>query len=98
MEKCDAVNVWVSLLIPLRHYPPSLVAHSHALLESRMARRTKTSPFEDLIFIASRLPRWLSLLLALAAWLYLHSDAISSPPTVTDPKLFGERITVAFVT
>jgi hypothetical protein len=83
------VNIWVSLRIPLRHDPVSLMAHCHALLESRMARRTKTSPFEDLIFIASRLPWWLSLLIALAAWLYFHSVAISPPPTVTDPKQFA---------
>lgn len=57
-----------------------------------MARRTKTSPFEDLIFIASRLPWWLSLLIALVAWLYFHSVAISPPPTVTDPKQFGEMM------
>ncbi|MDM8350502.1 restriction endonuclease [Pseudomonas sp. sp1636] len=58
-----------------------------------MARRNKTSPFEDLIFIASRLPWWLSLLIALAAWLYLHSVAISPPPTVTDPKQFASAMT-----
>ena len=58
-----------------------------------MARRSKTSPFEDLIFIASRLPWWLSLLIALAAWLYFHSVAISSPPTVTDPKQFASAMT-----
>ncbi|WP_405118645.1 restriction endonuclease [Pseudomonas leptonychotis] len=58
-----------------------------------MARRSKTSPFEDLIFIASRLPWWLSLLIALATWLYFHSVAISPPPTVTDPKQFASAMT-----
>lgn len=54
-----------------------------------MARRKKTSPFEDLIFIASRLPWSVSLLVALAAWLFFHSVANSPPPTLTDPKQFG---------
>lgn len=57
-----------------------------------MARRKKTSPFEDLIFIASSLPWWVSLLIALAAGLYLHSVAISPPPTATDLKQFGSAI------
>lgn len=57
-----------------------------------MARRKQTSPFEDLIFIASSLPWWVSLLIALAAWLYLHSVAISPPPTATDLKQFGPAI------
>ena len=58
-----------------------------------MARRKKTSPFEDLIFIASRLPWWVSLLIALAAWLFFHSVATSPQPTLTDPKQFGEMMT-----
>jgi restriction system protein len=58
-----------------------------------MARRNKTSPFEDLIIIASRLPWWVSLLIALAAWLFFHSVATSPPPTITDPKQFASAIT-----
>ncbi|RJG10447.1 restriction endonuclease [Pseudomonas cavernicola] len=58
-----------------------------------MARRNKTSPFEDLIFVASRLPWWVSLLIALAAWMFFHSVATSPPPTVTDPKQFASAIT-----
>jgi restriction system protein len=57
-----------------------------------MARRKKTSPFEDLIFIASRLPWWVSLLIALVAGLYLHSVATSAPPAVIDHKSFGPAI------
>jgi restriction system protein len=54
---------------------------------ARMARRRKTSAFDDLIHIASRLPWWLSLLIALIAWFWLHSYAISPPPVATaDPK------------
>lgn len=55
-----------------------------------MARRKKTSPFDDLIFIASRLPWWLSLLIAFVAWVIFHSYATSQQPTLTDPKQFGQ--------
>lgn len=57
-----------------------------------MARRKKTSPFDDLIFIASRLPWWLSLLIAFVAWIFLHPIAISSPPIITNPNQMGEAI------
>jgi restriction system protein len=56
-----------------------------------MARRRKTSAFDDLIHIASRLPWWLSLLIALIAWFWLHSYATSPPPVATaDPKQLGQ--------
>jgi restriction system protein len=58
-----------------------------------MARRRKTSAFDDLIYIASRLPWWLSLLIAFVAWYFLHSFAISPVPTLTDPKQFGKMLT-----
>lgn len=57
-----------------------------------MARRSKTSPFEDLIFIASRLPWWVSLLIAFAAWLFFHSVATSPAPTVANTKQLGEMM------
>lgn len=57
-----------------------------------MARRRKTSPFEDLISIASKLPWWLSLVLAFVAWLLLHSFATSPAPTLTDPKQMGDML------
>jgi len=57
-----------------------------------MARRSKTSPFEDLIFIASRLPWWVSLLFAFAAWLFFHSVATSPAPTVANTKQLGEMM------
>lgn len=58
-----------------------------------MARRRKTSTFEDIIYIASRLPWWLSLIIALGAWFFFHSVATSPPPTLTDPKQFGQMLT-----
>lgn len=57
-----------------------------------MARR-KTTPIEDLIFIASRLPWWLSLLLAAIAWYALHGYATSAPPVLSDPKHFSNALT-----
>lgn len=56
-----------------------------------MARRRKTSAFDDLIHIASRLPWWLSLLLAFFVWYWLHSYAISpSPVASADHKQLGQ--------
>lgn len=58
-----------------------------------MARRRKTSAFDDLIHIASRLPWWLSVLIAFVAWLFLHSVAISAPPAaITAPTQYGDFI------
>lgn len=58
-----------------------------------MARRRKTSTFEDLIHIASRLPWWLSLLIAFVAWFWLHSVAISAPPAaITAPTQYGDFV------
>jgi len=58
-----------------------------------MARRRKTNAFEDLIFIASRLPWWASLLIALGAWLILHPYAISKPPTAVNPQQLADAMT-----
>ena len=58
-----------------------------------MARRSKTTAFEDLVFISSRMPWWASLSIALAAWLFFHSVAISPPPTAVDPKQFASAMT-----
>lgn len=58
-----------------------------------MARRRKTNAFEDLIFIASRLPWWASLLIALGAWLILHSHAISKPPSAVNPQQLADALT-----
>lgn len=60
-----------------------------------MARRRKTSAFEDLILIASLLPWWLSILLALLSWYWLHGYATSIPPRLTDPSQFSGHLTGA---
>lgn len=57
-----------------------------------MARRRKQSPFEDLIDLAALLPWWLTLPLALIAYLWLHSIAISPIPTVANPADFGSNM------
>ncbi len=43
-----------------------------------MARRRRTSLIEDLIEVASRLPWWVSLLIALGSWLILYPIAKAS--------------------
>ena len=58
-----------------------------------MARRRKTSTFEDIVYIASRLPWWLSLIIALGAWFFFHSVATSPVAPLTDPKQYGDMIT-----
>lgn len=47
-----------------------------------MARR-RSSAFDDFIFLLSRLPWWVSMLLALISWLVLHPIATAPPSTST---------------
>lgn len=62
-----------------------------------MARRRKTSAFEDFIVIASRLPWWLSVFLALLSWYWLYGYATSSQPPLTDASQFsGHMISAVF--
>ncbi|BAN50573.1 restriction endonuclease [Metapseudomonas resinovorans] len=58
-----------------------------------MARRRKTSPFEDLISLAALLPWWASLIVTLVSWFFLHGVAISTPPAMTHPGQFSEAMT-----
>lgn len=58
-----------------------------------MARRRKTTPFEDLIHLASLLPWWLALALAPLAWLLLHGYASRPPVLPSDPRLMAEVMT-----
>lgn len=57
-----------------------------------MARRRRTSPIEDLIEIASRLPWWGSLLIALGSWLILHPIATSQPDVPKDLHQMGQSV------
>src|SRR3989338_635398 len=55
-----------------------------------MARRKRTSAFEDLITLVSRLPWWVGVLLAVAAWFIMHPIAISHPAPFKDPNQFAQ--------
>lgn len=57
-----------------------------------MARRRKTSPFEDLIDLASMLPWWAGVGLALVSYFVLHNYAVSPPPAFHDPKQMGDAM------
>ncbi len=57
-----------------------------------MARRRKQSPFEDLIDLAALLPWWVTLPLALVAYLWLHSIAISPIPRLANPAELGSQL------
>ncbi|MFK8402944.1 restriction endonuclease [Pseudomonas sp. BGr12] len=57
-----------------------------------MARRRRTSLIEDLIEIASRLPWWVSLLIALGSWLILHPIANTQPEVPKDLHQMGQSV------
>lgn len=50
-----------------------------------MSRRRRTSPFEDLIEVASLLPYWVSLIIAVIAYLFFHSYATADAQPVIQP-------------
>jgi len=54
-----------------------------------MARR-KQSLFEDLIEVTSKLPWWVAVVFAIAAYLWLHSVATSEATVVMQPGKMGE--------
>lgn len=58
-----------------------------------MGRREKTSGFEDMILVASKLPWWANLVLALLSYLILHGIA-SHPltPVVATPGQMGDAV------
>jgi restriction system protein len=58
-----------------------------------MARRRKSSAFEDLIEIAAALPWWLSLSLAAVSYVVLHHYAGVPVPVITDTKQIGSMVT-----
>ena len=53
---------------------------------SRMTRRSRTSPIDDLLSILSRLPWWLCLVIGVLAFLLLHSIASQPYPASVSPK------------
>lgn len=50
-----------------------------------MSRRRRTSPFEDLIKLASILPYWVSLIIAVVAYFFFHSYATAEFQPVIQP-------------
>lgn len=56
-----------------------------------MARR-KQSPFEDLIEITSKLPWWVGVVFAIAAYLWLHGVAASEITAVAQPGRMGDFV------
>jgi len=63
-----------------------------------MARRRRTSAFEDFISLVSRFPWWVGLLLAVVAWFGLHAVAVEKPGPllVTNPKQFSDNLSEHF--
>lgn len=59
--------------------------------------RQKTSPFEDLILLSSKLSWWACLALALVSYLILHAIASRPPATVTAPGQFNDVVTGIFI-
>ena len=57
-----------------------------------MARR-KQNPVEDLVEITSKLPWWVGVVLAIAAYVWLHSVAMSEVTAVAQPGKMGELVT-----
>jgi len=58
-----------------------------------MARKRRTSPLEDLIELASLLPYWLSLVIAVATYLFFHSFAIADiQPVIKTGSAMPENI------
>lgn len=52
----------------------------------------KTSPFEDLFYIASKLPWWVSAMIAIVSGVYLHSIAIAPTPIYSDMQHLDSMI------
>lgn len=57
-----------------------------------MARRSRTSAFEDLIELAAMLPWWLSLSLAVASYFLIHSYAIMEIVPLKDIGQMGDMV------
>ncbi|SEU04606.1 restriction endonuclease [Pseudomonas graminis] len=55
----------------------------------------KTSNLEALIFLASKLPWWISAVLAVASAMWLHSMAIAPLPTNLDPRHFDKMVSAS---
>ena len=59
--------------------------------------RAKTSPIEDMMIIASKLPWWVGMLLALVSYLVLHSFAIAPIAPLAGPNQMGDYVAKSLV-
>jgi restriction system protein len=59
--------------------------------------RQKTSPLEDLILVVSKLPWWISVLLALLSYLVLHIIASRPALTISNPSQMGDAVVRGFM-
>lgn len=57
-----------------------------------MARRRKTSAFEDLFQIAAMLPWWVGVILAAVAYVFIHRYAVAEIPITTAPGQMGQMV------
>jgi restriction system protein len=60
--------------------------------------RQKTSPFEDMVLVASKLPWWAGIALALLSFLVLHVIASRPPLPVAGPGQMGDAVTRGLIT
>ena len=61
-----------------------------------MARR-KTSTLDDLLDVASMLPWWVDLLIAILSYFGLHSFALIEIPAITQPNKIGDLLTAQVI-
>jgi len=55
--------------------------------------RQRSSTFEDIAVVVSRLPWWVGVALAIVLYLWLHHVATQPPPAITaDPKHMGDAV------
>lgn len=57
-----------------------------------MARKRKTSVFEDLFQIAAMLPWWVGVILAAVAYVFIHRYAVAEIPITTAPGQMGQMV------
>jgi len=58
--------------------------------------RQKTSIFEDVIILVSKLPWWAGLMLALVTYLVLHAIASRPPTPLAGPQQMGDVMAKTF--
>lgn len=62
-----------------------------------MARRSRSSPAEDIMTLVARLPWWAGIGLALISYMLLHSVATPDPSLALQPKQLGQFVIQTYV-